>query len=46
MANATEDKKIVKEKKSVVGILLNIIYVLIGAGIIALFVIMFIRSRA
>ncbi len=46
MANATEDKKIVKGKKSIANILLNIIYALIGAGIVALLVIMFIRSRA
>jgi hypothetical protein len=46
MANATEDNKIVKGKKSIANISLNIIYALIGAGIVALFVIMYIRSRA
>ena len=46
MADATEDKKIIKEKRSLVRILLNITYAIIGAGIVALFVIMYIRSRA
>ncbi len=45
MADATEDKKIVKEKKSIVNIAQNIIYALIGVGIVALFIVMYLRSR-
>jgi hypothetical protein len=45
MADATEDKKIAKEKKSVVYILRNIIYALIGVGIVALFIVMYLLSR-
>ncbi len=40
------DKQTTKEKKSILNFLLNIFYALIGIGIIAIFIIMFIRGRA